>query len=250
MNALARVTAALVVATLLTPDLVGADTKPPGAALKVHVISGSAEYKSEESLKAFQKELEKAYKVTVTASWGKDGGKSLDNLDALKDAELLILFARRMSLPEDQMKLVRAHWEAGKPVVGIRTAGHAFGKDDNELFDRKVLGGHYKGHYGNEPVKVANVGPADHPVLKGVGPFTSRKLYSTGDLASDIVVLQTGDIGKAKHPVTIAHEYKGGRTVFTSLGVPEDFQDENFRLLLTNAVFWAAHRDPAKMRKE
>jgi hypothetical protein len=46
-------------------------------------------------------------------------------LDALKNADLLLLFARRMKLPEDQMKLIRAHWEAGRPIVGIRTASHA-----------------------------------------------------------------------------------------------------------------------------
>jgi len=34
------------------------------------------------------------------------------------------IFARRMKLPEDQMKPIRAHWEAGRPLVGIRTASH------------------------------------------------------------------------------------------------------------------------------
>lgn len=240
--------AALAFLAALACEAAPAEKADSGAPLKAHVVSGSKEYKSEPSLKKFIKHLEKGYKVSVTASWGKDGGRSLDNLDALKSADLLIVFARRMNLPEAQMKVVRAHWEAGKPVIGVRTAGHAFGKADNELFDRKVLGGHYKGHYGNEKVKVANV--ADHPALKGVRPFTSRKLYSAGKLAEDTVVLQTGDIGKAKHPVTIAHEYKGGRMFFTSLGVPEDFDDENFVRLLTNAVFWAAKRDPDRMRKK
>jgi type 1 glutamine amidotransferase len=148
------------------------------------------------------------------------------------------------------MAILRKHWESGKPVVGIRTAGHAFQKDDNEVFDKKVLGGHYKGHYGNEPVKVTNAEKAaGHPVLAGVQPFTSQKLYSAGPLAEDTVVLQTGDIGKASHPVTLVHTYKGGRTFFTSLGVPEDFQDPNFRRLLVNAVFWTTQRDPEKMKR-
>jgi len=33
------------------------------------------------------------------------------------------------------------------------------------------------------------------------------------------------------------------------MGVPEDFQDENFRRLLTNAIFWTAQRDPEKMKR-
>lgn len=222
----------------------------PAAPLRVHVISGSNEYKSESSLKEFTTALDKQYNVTTTASWAKDGGASIDNAPEIEKADLLIVFARRMKLPEEQMALVRKHWESGKPVVGIRTAGHAWQKADNEVFDKQVLGGNYAGHYGNEPVKVTNAADhAEHPVLKGVQPFTSRKLYKAGELAKDATVLQTGDIGKDKQPVTLVNTYKGGRTFFTSLGVPEDFQDENFRRMLTNAIFWTTHRDPEGMKK-
>ena len=47
------------------------------APLKVHMLSGSKEYKSEDSLKAFQAELEKRFMVQMTASWVTDGAKSL-----------------------------------------------------------------------------------------------------------------------------------------------------------------------------
>ena len=218
--------------------------------LKIHIISGSKEYKSEESLKAFKATLEKTTKVTCTASWSKDKAKKLEGLEALKSADLLIIFARRLDLGKEQMDIIRAHWNGGKAIVGLRTAGHAFQKKDNEVFDRKVLGGNYSGHYGDEAVKVTNVSKkTDHPVLKGVKPFTSRKLYKAGDLAEDTVVLQMGDIGKAKQVVTFVHEYKGGRTFFSSLGVPEDFKDKNFLRMLVNAIFWTTHRDPEKMKK-
>src|SRR5688572_17340834 len=88
--------------------------------LTSHVISGSKEYQSEASIKPFVADLAKQYRVTVTASWGTDGGASLDDLDALKEADLLLIFTRRMKLPEEQMKPIRAHWEAGKPIVAIR----------------------------------------------------------------------------------------------------------------------------------
>ena len=48
---------------------------------------------------------------------------------------------------------------------------------------------------------------------------------------------------KTPQPVTWTHTYKGGRTLYTSMGVPEDFKDDNFRRLLTNAIFWTAKRD-------
>jgi type 1 glutamine amidotransferase len=87
-------------------------------------------------------------------------------------------------------------------------------------------------------VKVSNVGK--HPVLRRVGSITSDKLYKAGPLAKTVVVLQHGDIGKANHAVTWVNEVKGRRAFYTSLGVPEDFKNENFRRLLANAIFWTA----------
>lgn len=232
----------------------GPPSKPPppdpAAPLTLHVISGSREYQSEASLRPFLAGLTKSHRVTATASWGADGGASLDDLDALKDAELLLIFTRRMTLPEEQMKPIRAHWDAGKPIVGIRTASHSFQQADNEIFDRRVLGGSHQSHWGDEPVKVTNrPDQADHPLLRGVGPFVSRKLYKRGDLLKDVTILQTGDNGKDTQPVTMAREHNGGRVFYTSLGVPADFNDENFRRLLTNAIFWTTHRDPARMTR-
>ena len=206
------------------------------APLKIHFISGAREYKSEESLKAFIPWLEKNYGVKCTVSRGHDGIKELPNLAPLKDADVMFVFARRMKLKEAQMKMIRAHWEAGKAVVGVRTASHAFQKADNEVFDRQVMGGNYQGHFGDIPVKVTNVGK--HPALRRVGKITSDKLYKAGPLAKTAVVLQRGDIGKAKHAVTWVNEVKGRRAFYTSLGVPEDFKNEHFKQMLANAIFW------------
>ncbi|HET6406893.1 MAG TPA: ThuA domain-containing protein [Chthoniobacteraceae bacterium] len=220
------------------------------APLKMHVISGSKEYLSEASLKPFLAALENDYHVAVSASWGTDGGSNLENLGALENADVLLIFTRRMKLPEEQMKPIRAHWEAGRPIVGIRTASHAFQQPDNEVFDRKILGGSHQSHWADEPVKVTNQpDQAGHPVLRGVGPFVSRKLYKRGDLLNDVTILQTGDNGKDTQPVTVTRVHHGGRIVYTSLGVPEDFKDNNFRRLLINALFWTTHRDPERMRK-
>ena len=222
----------------------------PAAPLTIHVISGSKEYQSEASLKPFVAELEKQHRVNVTASWGTDMGETLENVDALKKAELLLIFARRMKLPEQQMKPIREHWETGRPIVGIRTASHAFQKTDNEVFDRQVLGGSHQSHWADEPVKVTNrPEQSAHPVLRGVGEFVSRKLYKRADLLPDVVVLQTGDNGKDTQPVTLARVHNGGRIFYTSLGVPEDFTDANFRRMLVNAIFWTTHRDPERMKK-
>ncbi len=221
----------------------------PAAALplRIHLISGSKEYQSEPSLREFSAYLEKMG-FRCTASWGQDKGKTLPNLEPLAQADLMIVFARRMQLPEEQMKVIRAHWEAGKPVIGIRTASHAWGEKDSPdiaLFDRQVLGNNYAGHYGDEKVAVTPAsGQTAHPVLRGVQPFTSRKLYKNKTLAPTATALQYGDNGKGREVVTLVNEYKGGRMFYTSLGVPEDFQDENFRRLLVNAIYWTTRREP------
>ena len=213
------------------------------AILKIHIISGAKEYQSEASMKSFSAWMEKNYKVKFTASWGHDGIEKLPKLRPLADADVMFVFARRMKLVEPQMKLIRAHWEKGKPIVGVRTASHAFQKADNEIFDRQVMGGNYQGHFSNEPVKVTHL-LKGHPVLREVKVFPSGKLYKAGPLAKTAVVLQQGDIGTDKQMVTWVNTWKGGRTFYTSLGVPEDFENKDFKQMLANAIYWTAKRKP------
>src|SRR5262245_40011040 len=222
-----RVLCAVILAWWAAPGGLRADEKP--AALKVHFI-GYGEYEPEKSLTALQKELEEKYRVECTASLG-GNGKKLDNLDALKAADVLVISARRMNLPDEQMALLRDHWEKGKPIVGMRCASHAFQPADNEVFDKKVLGGDYKGagSYTTPFKAIPAKEQAAHPVVQGVGPISSRGYYNNGKLADDAVVLQLVESDrKTPQPVTWAHTYKGGRTIYTSMGVPEDFQDDNF----------------------
>ena len=72
----------------------------------------------------------------------------------------------------------------------------------------------------------------------------ARIVYKAGDLAPTATPLLFGDNGKGRHPVCLVNEYKGARVFYTSLGVPEDFKDENFRRLLVNAVYWTMRRTP------
>lgn len=223
------------------------------APLHIHIISGANEYESGASLKEYKRYLEDRYDVEITASWVEDGAQHLPAVEHVPDADLLLVFARRLKLADDEMGVLQRHWEQGKSIVGIRTASHAFRRSTNQVFDHDVLGGNYQGHFGDHPVQVNNVAE-DHPVLDAVQPFTSRKLYKAGELAGDATVLQTGatqvDGGRHTHPVTWTHHYRGGRTVYTFLGVPEDFEHPSFRRLITNAIFWAAEREQPAQRAD
>jgi type 1 glutamine amidotransferase len=222
--------------------------------LKIHFIAGG-EYSPVPSMTDFKKYLEANFRVECTTSFYEGTGSpiKLEKLDGLKSADLLVLFARRMNLREEQMKLIRAHWEQGKPIVGVRTACHAFQKGDNEIIDRKLFGGHYgAGPTSNGGFKTAVAkGQEDHPVLKGVGELKAAKYaYGNGDLADGVAVLHiVGRIKDKDFPVTWVNTVKGGRYFYTSLGAPEDFQQEGMMRLLTNAVFWTTQRDSAKMKR-
>jgi type 1 glutamine amidotransferase len=239
-------------------------TAPPtsrgddAAPLKIHMI-GIGEYKPVDSLTAFKQYLEERYRLAITTSFSRESagkykdGTTLPDLKKLRDADVLVIFARRINLAEDQMAIVRNHWEQGKAIVAMRTSSHAFQPADNEIFDQKVLGGHYSGaaDYTTPFNAVPAEGQAEHPVLKDVGPITSKGYYGNRPLAADSLVIQVNDEPqrKTKRPVTWLHTYQGGRTFYTSMGVPEDFQDEDFRRLLTNAIFWTACRDAEKSKK-
>ncbi len=227
------------------------EKKPP---LKIHIIAGG-EYAPVPSMTEFKRYLEQRYRVECTTSFYEGTGSptKIENLDRLATADLLVLFARRMNLRDAQMKLIRAHWEQGKPIVGIRTACHAFQKADNEIIDRKLFGGNYGiGPTSNGGFKTSVAkGQEQHPVLLRVGDIMAAKYaYGNGPLAEGVVVLQTvGRIKDKDFPVTWINTYKGGRYFYTSLGAPEDFQQEALLQLLSNAVFWTTHRDPHNEKK-
>jgi type 1 glutamine amidotransferase len=235
------------------PTAVGQQAAAPSAdkPLRIHMI-GAGEYSPVESLTSFKSYLEQNYRVECTTSWSTENiATHLDNLDQLKIADVLVLFARRMKLPDEEMAVIRNHWQQGKPIVAMRTASHAFQPMDNAVWDQQVLGGHYRGasDYRTPFKAIAATGQAEHPVLKGVGPIASRGYYGNGKLADDAIVVQVIDGDERARPVSWVHTYNGGRTFYTSMGVPTDFEDENFRRLLANAVLWTAHSDPERMKK-
>ncbi len=228
---------------LLAPLLAPAGDKP----LTIHLISGSAEYESEPSLRQLQRTLEDDYRdILVTASWGEDAGSHLHGICVLAEADLMIVFTRRMTLPEEQLQVIRNHVAAEKPVVGIRTASHAF--QGYLEMDPDVFGGDYSGHGRNETVAVTISDEGEgHPLLKGVAEWTRPgKIYRNPDLGPNTTPLLygTGDNSGIHEPLAWMNRYgENGRAFYTSMGMTEDFENENFRTLLFNAIEWTTGRE-------
>jgi putative heme-binding domain-containing protein len=172
-------------------------------------------------------------------------------LEILKEADLLFLSVRRHAPSKAQLALIRGYLAAGKPLVGIRTASHAFGakpKDDQhegwETFDAEILGGSYQGHYGavQAAVKVLPQA-AGHPILANLGTnqFFCTSLYKNLTLAGTATPLLTGQVPGQPEIQNVAwvNTNQNRRVFYTSLGAPKDFTNPVFRRLLLNGVFWS-----------
>jgi putative membrane-bound dehydrogenase-like protein len=212
----------------------GSKSKP----LRVCLVSGSLEYKSDESLSALQKYLEEHYPIRCSRAFRRTDD-DLPGLQALDTCDVMLLFTRRLTISGEQLERVQRYCRAGKPIVAVRTASHAF---QNWLaLDREILGGDYRGHYGTGPL--TQVRPVEsakqYPILAGVQPFTSPgSLYKNPSLAPDAEVLLTGSIPGHTEPVAWVRQHHGGRAFYTSLGHPEDFKNEQFLRLLVNGLYW------------
>jgi nicotinamidase-related amidase/type 1 glutamine amidotransferase len=213
------------------------------------------EYKTNETLPAFVRDVVQdrlGVDTKILLADPKDANVIPGLAESLAKADLLLISMRRRALPEKDLEAVRKFLTAGKPVVGIRTASHAFDAK-NKLaqgqavwpkFDAEVLGGNYSGHYGaGMKATVKAIPEAEkHAVLAGVAtPFSGHgSLYKVSPLAKSATPLLTGSIpNQSAEPVAWVNQYGKARVFYTSLGHPEDFEDVSFRRLLSNAILWS-----------
>ena len=240
MNSLTRFVVLTAGLSLGCANLHAAEAKP-----HVVLLSGESLYGSAPTLPRFAKRLgqEHGYRCTVIV---RKEEHRFPSLDSLGQADLVIVFARRMQLPAEQLGQVKQYIESGKPVIGLRTASHAI---QNWLeFDKLVLGGNYQGHHKNNLSGNASIVPAakGHPILDGVADEFKMggSLYKNTTLARAAKPLLSGAVeGHPAEPVAWTHSYKGNRTFYTSLGHADDFANPNFHKLGTNAIAWCLGAD-------
>lgn len=225
----------------------------PDSRKRVVFVIGEDEYKTWETLPAFAKsELEPQGMKCIFAMASDRDPTNFSGMEALADADLAVLSVRRRSPKADQLARFIAYLKSGKPLVGVRTACHAFdtkgkiaqGCADWPAFDPEVLGGHYTGHHANGagPTVVAAEGAAQHALLAGVTlPIkSSGSLYKVSPLAKGTKAVLVGSIpGQPAEPVAWTNRYGESKVFYTSLGAPGDFAEPGFRSLLENAIRWA-----------
>lgn len=245
-------------------------------------VSGEEEYRSEESFPMIAKILERETGAKVSFCFSVDSAGYIDpnntrhiaSLEKLKDADLIVMFARFRALPEDELKYITDYVESGKPIIGLRTSTHAFlyqgdsMKHMNNEWPTRVFGQQWITHHGhfedgNKPLtKVYLNDIKKQIILNGVKSFDAYSwLYHVDGgewkLQGDCNILLQGKSLKSNHemegnlekfpmtnPVAWTKTYttksgKPSKVFFTTLGHPYDFKDNSMRKLLLNSILWA-----------
>jgi hypothetical protein len=254
--------------------------EPPKAA-KGHVVlvAGDEEYRSEEVMPMLGKILSQkhGFKCTVLFSMGPDGAQYIDSnnqeglrgLETLDNADLLIIATRFRHPDAKQAAHIAAYLKAGKPVIGLRTATHAFRGGEKfgdsltfDQFGRQVLGEQWVSHHGHHKVEgarsVVEPGAEQHAILRGVSEiFAPSDVYGVVHLTDADQILLRGAItesldpssktltedarNKPMQPLAWLHPYqlpdgKAGKSFCTTAGAAVDFVDEDLRRLIVNAA--------------
>ncbi len=257
------------------------DGSPPHIVL----ISGDDEYRTEESMPMLAKILSQThgFKCTVLFAFGPEGADYIDannhrglrGLDALDSADLMIIGTRFRQPDADSAKHVTDYLNAGKPVIGIRTATHAFSGEGSfgslsyNQFGLKVLGEEWVSHHGQHKVQGARGvivdEHADHPILNGIDDvFAPSDVYGVVHLTDDDQILLRAAVTESLDPKSAnvegaqnapmqpfawLHDYRSpdgnatGRSFCTTGGASVDFVNEDMRRLIVNAAFFLLNRD-------
>src|SRR5579871_1253625 len=170
-------------------------TAGPGKGKHIVLVSGDEEYRSEEALPQLGKILARHHGFQCTVLFAidpKDGTinpevrNNIPGLSALKDADLMIIATRFRDLPDEQMKHIVDYVDSGRPILGLRTATHAFALGDKSSyrnytwnnrdwrggFGRQILGETWVNHWGQHGAQstrgIIAKGAEDHPILRGI----------------------------------------------------------------------------------
>jgi hypothetical protein len=259
----------------------------PGRGKHVVLIAGDQEYRSEESIPALAQILadRHGFHCTVLFSVNRQTGRidpnTIDNipgLEALRRADLLVLFARWLELPDEQMKEIIDYTDSGRPIVALRTSTHPFNYQkhpespyakysyNNKQFSggygRQVLGETWIAHYGAHQKQSTRglipAGMETHPILRGVHDLWGESdVYEITALHGDSLPIVMGQVlmgmdpasppdpAKKLTPVAWTKTYTGSsgkrdRIFTTTMGHVMDFRNEGFRRMMVNACYWAA----------
>jgi putative heme-binding domain-containing protein len=266
----------------------------PGRGKHVVLLAGDEEYRSEEALPMLARILAEhhGFRCTVLFSTDPVTGEidpeeqtHIPGMHLLADADMLVCFLRFRELPDADMAHFVEYVESGKPLLGIRTATHAFAyrrNPDSRFarydwrsadwpggFGQQVLGDTWISHHGGHGTQstrgVIEPGREAHPILRGVDDvWGPTDVYGLRNLGEDATILLRGQVldgmeptsgpvagpqNEPMVPIVWTRELTRGdvtqRVVGSTIGAAVDCESEGLRRVLVNAVYWAAGLEDA-----
>lgn len=258
--------------------------EPAGKPNGKHIVllSGDEEYRSEESLPMLGKLLSQrhGFRCTVLFAQEDDGtinpnnSSNIPGMHLLAGADLVVNAFRFRELPDADMKHFVDYLDAGKPMIVVRTATHAFNYTRNKQspyasYSWTAKGGGFGGmtvgetwtyHHGNHG-KESSRGLVDgqhqkHPILKGVADvWGPTDVYGVNaDFPADASVLLWGqtlvgmkpddapNLRKPIMPLAWLRDYrapsgKTARMLCSTIGAATDLLSADLRRFFVNAAF-------------
>lgn len=168
-------------------------------ARQVVLIAGDEEYRSEETLPQLARILSRHHGFNCKVLFPQHADRpgfidpnhlhNIPGLETLDNADLMIIATRFRDLPDQQMQHIDRYLKMGKPVIGIRTATHAFQVKDTTSqwyhysnsynnpespwdggFGRLVLGEKWISHHGHHKHQSTRgvIAAASHPISNGI----------------------------------------------------------------------------------
>jgi type 1 glutamine amidotransferase len=205
----------------------------PGAGKHIVLVSGDEEYRSEETLTQLAKILSThhGFKCTVLYAIDPKTGHinpnvtdNIPGLEQLKTADLLVLFVRWRTLPDEQLQHLIDYVESGQPIIGLRTATHAVKHTHTPKYakyawnsrvpgyegglGKQVLGETWVAHHGAHGKEgtrgIIAHGQQNHPILRGIRDgdiFGPTDVYTVNlPLPGDSTPLVLGQVTKTLEP--------------------------------------------------
>ncbi len=209
-------------------ELAGGDG--PGKGKHVVFLAGDEEYRSEEGLPMLARILSEhhGFKCTVlfpidpqTGEIDPNNKASLPGSEALESADAIVMALRFRQWPDDAMAQFVKAYEAGTPIIGLRTSTHAFQFPEGNPYEKynkfgeNVLGEEWVSHWGKHKVEATRgvVEPAqkDSPILRGVADvFGDTDVYEAYP-PPDATILLRGEVLSGITPDTPAATYRKKR---------------------------------------
>jgi len=259
----------------------------PGKGKHIVLISGDEEYRSEEALPMLAHILAKhhGFDCTVLFAVDPDTGEidpnnsnNIPGMENLADADLCILFTRFRELPDEDMKYFEEFLKAGKPIIGLRTATHAFNYKNTKSpyakyswrsgdwkggFGQQVLGETWVSHHGKHKFEstrgVVESDNAKHPILRGIDDvWGPTDVYGVVHLPGTETILLRGQVLDGMEPDSKPvdnmknnpmmplvwlkpYQLEGGKqgtALCSTFGSSVDFKSEDGRRLVVNATYF------------